>query len=494
MIVKLKRFADSRWSTHLLLSIIFFCTFVLSFFFVKSEDDFTYLEKFNVLDSIFISLRFGNGRYLGNFLCRFFINRELADKLVRTLCYCSIILLSSLFTVGYKKRALIVSALLFGGIGKNIFSQVFVWGSGFYNYTPPIALMLLGIYLLKRYYFSEIVGKRFLCISLFAIGFCQQLFIENCTTINVLISLAIVCVVSRNKNNSKKPAVVYCSASFLGAGVMFFLPSILGVSYKMKPYRDIIGFSEYLSNGIENAVRILNDLSEQTMLWIFVSVSCMLLMKLNSDTFRKSGIIVKIYLCLFPALSFVQSINHNVTIFLIVDALFVVYCVCLFCVILRLLGKKNRQLIFSVVALAVISLLQLLIIKPCRARCIFLPYVILSLLVIWGLERLIVNMDKVKRYITFIGSLCLVFIYGILLFIYVNIWNVNNAKLDYIDKQMDEQKTTITLIRLPFEDWVHCGNESYVYPIRFNYGNPDEMSFAFIDYDEYISSVDIENK
>ena len=381
----------SNKSTHLLFLLMAVGIFVLSLFFIKSEDDFTYLEKFSALDSVFISLRFGNGRYLGNFFCRFLINRFLLDRIVRTLCFCTIVLFSALLTGGYKKRILLLSCLLYLGMSNDMFSQVFTWGSGFYNYTPPIAIMLVSLYFVKKCYENDAKHTKIIGLFLLTTGFCQQLFIENCTTINVLISGFIFFVAFRKKLQNRKTIGLYFFGSIFGAAVMFLLPSAMGVSYKMKQYRAINSISEYCSNALENAVRIMNDLSEQAILWLLVSILILALLKNRKTSFKQSSLllnIIKGYVAVYPVFSLIQMLNHNVTVFLIIDAAFVLYCCLIVFVIIKASDEKHKKVVIGVLGLTVLSLLQLLIIKPCRARCVFLPYVVLALLFLIAFEKL----------------------------------------------------------------------------------------------------------
>ena len=67
------------------------------------------------------------------------------------------------------------------------------------------------------------------------------------------------------------------------------------------------------------------------------------------------------------------------------------------------------------------------------------------------------------------------------------VWRVNNVKMAYIREQLAEGKTTIEVIKLPFGRWIHNPDFSASNKQDFNQGNPDEMEFVFIDYDEYKS-------
>ncbi|MBQ4104899.1 MAG: hypothetical protein IJC86_00730 [Clostridia bacterium] len=484
---KIDKFIKSSLSTNLLFAIMVASVFVLSLFFVKTEDDYTLTEKYKFIHAALHSLRFGNGRYLGNFFVRFFLNREMVDKICRSVCYCAVILLTALLTDGYRKRALIFSYILYMGMGTEIYSQVFVWGHGFYNFTPPIVIMLFSVYLLKRFYDSDGSKSFFLSCLLAVMGFCQQLFAENCTTVNLLISGIILVFVIRNKYLHKMPSIVYFVLSVFGAMVMFLLPELMGVSYKMDSYRGIHGISEYMCNGVENMVRILNDMSSQVILWLLFSIVFTILIRQKELNIKRNCGFAQVYLLLFPILSLVQSLNSSVAVHLIIDAVFVGYCVLLVHLVFELANKELRTKCLIMLTVTTLSMLQLLVVKPCRARCLFLPYVLLVIVLLSIGKELFSKLNYVTVFrTTFVGVVACVLICGLLIFIHVNIWKVNNVRVEYANEQIANGLTKVEIINLPYSRWLHYGNESYAYGYTFNQGNKDEMLFTYIDYDEYL--------
>ena len=57
---------------------------------------------------------------------------------------------------------------------------------------------------------------------------------------------------------------------------------------------------------------------------------------------------------------------------------------------------------------------------------------------------------------------------------------------------MSQHKTTIEMIELPNDNWLVDANNTNLNAIVYNYGNPDEMDFVYITYDEYIKKTNID--
>lgn len=480
---------NKGYFTWLLSLIIGIAIFVLCSFFVWTHDDYTVTSSVSISNAFSESLSFGNGRYLGNFFVKLIMSRGVLDVIVRTICIWVLVITSAAIVDKVSVRTIILSSILFLGMGMLIFREVFVWGHGFYNYVPPVTLLMMSVYFLKRYYVYKKQNLILLCVILSVVGFSQQLFSENSTTVNLLVSLLILIIVIKQKLN-KIPAMLYFIFSAIGSAVMFFGPSITGVAYKMDEYRNIDGLMGCVRNALINFAYVLKVLSSSFVFWTIVSAIFVLLFKnTEKGQGRKISILAKGYIVIFPVFSVIQNLGVSAKLHLVIDAMFVVYLFFAAIFMCKLTDRKTKRTLAIFSAIIILSVLQLLVVSPIGARCLFITYTLMSVALVFLCKRVfdLCNIRiSVKSGIA--GTGVLLIIYGVLLTFYINIWQVNCSRIHYAQEQIEKGSTQVEIIKLPYEYFLHYGNESYAYAFSFNQGNRDEMSFTYIDYEDYLKT------
>lgn len=486
---KLIKFTNSIYSTHLIVLGIFLSVFMLNLFFIWTHDDYTTVGIYTFKESFEKSLYFGNGRFLGNLFVDFIMCRGIIDKIVRTVVISSIIITSATIIDGYRKRSLILSFLLYIGVGHEIFKQTYVWGHGFYNYAPPVLFLLLTILLLKKIYSSQNSKSTILWyIPLVVCGISQQLFAENSTTINLLISLMILVYVIYTKKK-KMAAMVNFISNSIGAGIMFLLPQLLGVAEKMDEYRGgLNSFTDYLMNAVRNALTMIYVLSIQLVLFEVIAV--LLIAMLAKKKLLKNKlhtIFLSMYLVAMPVFTYFR-ISSGMLWSVIYAASFAMYLIVISVLLVKTGFIKAKKVSVVLAVIAVLSLGQLLIVTPIGARCMFITYALMVAIVLL-LQKYTFNMldtDTVNKLVSLIAGFSVI-VYTFVLITFINISKLNEIRIDYVEKQLSEGKTTINLIKIPDELWVHLPNELYAYKYTFNQGDSKEMTFTLIDYEEYLA-------
>ncbi|MDO4943790.1 MAG: hypothetical protein Q4E74_01160 [Ruminococcus sp.] len=81
-------------------------------------------------------------------------------------------------------------------------------------------------------------------------------------------------------------------------------------------------------------------------------------------------------------------------------------------------------------------------------------------------------------------------VYTFLAVIHWDIFVENSARIKYAQQQLAEGKTDIELIIISNDKWVWHPNYVYAYPNYFNNGNPNEMKFTFISYEDYLKKIE----
>lgn len=486
---KIINFSNSIYSTHLIVIGIFLSVFMLNLFFIWTHDDYTTVGIYSFKEAFEKSLYFGNGRFLGNLFVDFIMCRSIIDKIVRTVVISSIIITSATIIDGYRKRSLILSFLLYIGVGNEIFKQTYVWGHGFYNYAPPVLFLLLSILLLKKIYSSNNSKSTILCyITLVVCGVSQQLFAENSSTINCLIALIILVYVIYTKKEKLASVVNFISAS-VGAGIMFLVPEILDVADKMNEYRGgLNSIKDYAINGVRNALTMINVLSSQIVIFEVIAILLIaMLVKKNLIKGKVHIILLSVYLVANPIFIYFR-ISSGMLFRAIYAALFILYLIVISVSLIKLEAIKEKKVIIVLAAIAVLSLGQLLIVTPIGPRCMFITYALMVSIVLilqkYVFEKLESNtVNKLKGIVISFS----VVVYTCILITFISISKLNDIRIDYVQKQLSQGKTTIELIRIPNEQWVHLPNELYAYKYTFNQGDSKEMNFTLIDYEEYLA-------
>lgn len=422
-----------KLNVNIFMGLVFVLIFMLSLLFINIDDDLYYANFpiHNIVGALKWSLKFGNGRFLGNFLVEIFLYRFWIDKLIRTICIGSIIMLSAKLTDNYNIKGLSLSFLLYIGLNRQIFREVYSWGHGFYNYVPPVTLLLLGVWLLKKYYSETLkINKVLFCAIMAVVGFSQQLFVENSSTINLLCALGILCAVMYKKLE-KMPAIIYLIFNSLSGAIMFILPYILGVSHKMDGYRLPLTAERFKVNIIEVIVNLLSI----PLVWI---------------------LLILIYICRRTHKKLPQGTE----------------------ILLLLSGASVGQLFFAI---------------PTGNRCLFITYTLMSLIILNSAKEFIYLCFSKKALIKVLLIITLalsIVVYTFLAVIHWDIFVENSARIKYAQQQLAEGKTDIELIIISNDKWVWHPNYVYAYPNYFNNGNPNEMKFTFISYEDYLKKIE----
>ncbi len=489
---------------------IFVLTAVLSYYCVWTHDD--YMTNYGTIGSLWkTALYFGNGRYLGNFLVDFCLSHKALDVVTRSAVITGIIALLAAVPAKLSLRTLSFSFALFFGFGNFILREAFFWGHGFYNYVPPVFLGLLALAILKGYYIQGNVRHRTLKIVFLAIlGFSQQFFAENFTCVILLISIAMFVLVVRKKQ-PKGMMLAYLIGACAGAIVMFALPEIMQVTHKMIEYRGrglgADSLTEFIAQFIEHLRECFNALVPMFPVWTALSYGLLRITKSYSGAsacLRRAKPLFYAVFVLQPLCSVVYffiserkfkeripltdlhipDLTEKIySVFFIV--LFLYLLVAAFALLRNEQLKVSRGFCGGLILLCLASVGELLIITVMGPRCLFLTACILSVLLIHLYDR----EALLGPGTTVCASVCGVAFSVVLIFFMRSVSRVNNVKMTYAQRQLDEGKTVIELIRLPHREWLTSPDETYANGYFFNNGQVKPADdYVFITYEEYLQT------
>ena len=240
--------------------IIFLASFALYSFIAYcspfTSDDYEFSAySFSFSELLNYVLHYGNGRFLGNISTLLIINNRFAQVVVKAAMMSSIIVLIPKVLGTTSPLAYLSSLLLFVGMSPRIVAQTFTWTSGFNNYTPPIFLSLLILYLFQMPRFRQGKYPLLLFPLVFLLGVSSQLYSEHTTITNICLAFFVLIHALRQKTHHVSLAVTWLTSALIGALIMFAIPRIFYVADNYSEgYRQLHmnGLFDCISTAVEN--------------------------------------------------------------------------------------------------------------------------------------------------------------------------------------------------------------------------------------------------
>lgn len=183
-----------------------------------------------------------NGRVLGNVLAYTAGSRPLVRDAMRTLFTLLLIdlLARTARLEGWQGVLLCAAGVL--AVPREMFAQIYPWSAGFFNYVPPVVMLLACLVLTRavpeggRMEESPARGT-----ALFLLGFGQQLFIENNTLCALCLSLALAVWYRLERRRLSPCLLAFFLGCALGAGLLFASPSYRLISGTDGAYQSGLG-------------------------------------------------------------------------------------------------------------------------------------------------------------------------------------------------------------------------------------------------------------
>jgi len=430
-----------------------------------------------------------NGRLLGNMLAALLGGHAILRCLFKalTLWFISIIVyrLSNIRSAWF--YPLVLSVIV--AVPFSIFAQVYAMAAGFYNYVPGILLIMLYIYTIQPLLKSSTktppkiseVAAFFSCLA-------AQLFVENVTCANIVITVFIVVYYRIHFGKWSRITILGMTAAVLGAFIMFSAP----VYWNGKGNYQSIGISLLLSNYIK-----VSDGAILGYLPLFLTINGLVLFQLGRLECRQSWMIIPLVVIIAGAsVYFIVTRNlfgndislENSMKKIALDMLIFLGWLSAVSVILILNQRQKGDNIETIIFwLAAVSLdLPLLVVSPLNARCYFGSYLFLLLLVF----RLFDECELVEHanlkllrsfYLTVSG--CVLIFY---LLIFTKIAAVTAIREEQISLQMQSRAQVISLPAYPFSEII-CEPDSQKLGILYYYEKPYDITFSYTPFYRWTS-------
>lgn len=239
----------ARRGQALCLAVLFGCLFLLCWLFPLVGDDWfrealgaSIHSPWDLFREIAARWATVNGRIMGNLLAYAAGSRPLLREGMRALFALALTVLLAR-TAGLDSwRGLLVCAAGLLALPREMFCQIWPWAAGFFNYVPPVVL-LLGCLVLVRPVLdgSPLRESPARTAALFLLGVCQQLFVENDTLYALWAALVLLVWYQLEQHRWSPCLSALFAGCVLGAALLFASPSYRLIAVGEGAYRAGLG-------------------------------------------------------------------------------------------------------------------------------------------------------------------------------------------------------------------------------------------------------------
>ena len=468
-------------------TVTFFVLFCLFWKLPLISDDFEFADLVRTKSFREIAnyiLFYGNGRFLGNTLSIMLVNANVVvSAAIKAIAVLGITVLLPRVLNIRSISGFLLSFVLILGVAPQIYAQVFVWTSGFVNFTFSVFLSLLCVYLIESSNGQSVVRKTLLTV----LGTACQLFVEHVSIINIIVAVIMVWYFYRRDIVKRDAALAWLAGCMLGAVLMLMLPHIFYLEEnRTQGYREVHTDSiTSMFRSIINSLRLMIvTLSRCTLLFFVTSCFGWLIHRKSHN--RYCFFARAVYL-MFPVVSMLFSIREGIWIPAIVryGAIYggmLVYCLVLAIDVLKIADKNTKTFLIRLVFLAVLSAAPFLIVTPFGERCLFLAY---SFLAMFAIKALFYAVSY--HQIRFFKGIWLLAVCSIILSVFlcletINVRKWNTARNDYIEACMASGKESICIYEIPSAYYFQtCLIDRWYY-----YESWHDISFEILEYDAWL--------
>lgn len=437
-----------------------------------------------------------NGRLLGNGFSKGFGCSELFRELAR--CGIILVILLQLCSAA-KVRSLVPYAaalVLTIAVPTELYAQSYAWAAGFFNYVPPLAVILAYILRTDRV-LREGKDPVWLGLCMLLMHFAGQLFVENVTIGMCLLTGGVFLwylVCRRRFSWSLGGALL---GSILGCAVMFAAPGYSNVN--QEGYRQVSATFEELMKVVKSNFSVITQyLTEDNWLIIvpLTALSILLLLRSGQKGFVRRAALLGLMICpayfyahhqvlaKMPYAEWVAELSFWLDI-----AANLVYLLSVLAAVLLGLEDPSRKCRAVLCICAVPAVFgPLVIVYPIGPRCLYIPYMLLvCLLLILACEVWDHQQEPVRRTLlvpVLAAAACVLTVY-----LWIAVWNghCEQVRTNQIESAMASGASSVELPSFPYPQFVHNPNGS-VMQYYYYTETPGDLEFHFIEYrDWYLS-------
>lgn len=444
-----------------------------------------------------------NGRYLGHLMVIICMQSKILCAIIRALIIWLIMILSCEIIKGRFKAAYAIIYMYILAVPKEIFSESYSWAAGFFNYVPPVMLILLYLYMLhSRPGKKTVIYQIGKAICALAIGICGQLYAENITIYVLMMSFVImVYYIKENQERALIP-IVYAVGAIIGTCLMFASPAYRTVADGTDTYRTA---PQGLMGVVQIARENWGEISRYTirgniLLLLTVTAVCLILLYKESEAVGGKYIILRIinsgvltgtiaYFFSSMFLGWDEKIQQYTAFFFLDLFMCILFIVCVLITIIFFVEdnkEKTRSLFFLISAFILVG--PLLFVQPIGPRCFYASY-ILTVIAVLNLGFYLIKRQKriLQRIIIplYVLAGCVTLYY---LYIFTNMAEVEKERDAYIVERMKEGDRVIVVPEFPYSDYLHEPHSQKI-GLEYYYKDVRDIEFDFVPYSQWKNTV-----
>lgn len=476
-------------SVYALFGIIFCVLFALFMIFPITGDDWfredlgrSVISIGNLFEKVAEKYTSTNGRIMGNILAYSAGSRPILKVLYEA--FFTVLLIFGVckaLSVSSAAGILTAFAATFA-LPLDLFKEIYPWAAGFFNYLPPVSLLLLAFYLMDKEFRTTEKHSFLNYTAVFFLVLLSQLFMENYTLYTVCAGIAILfyCLIAKNK----APAALYAFiiGAFLGAAVLLLSPSYKAVASTGGAYQSGLagGIGGLIHSAKENHYTVFHNLVSGNPV-IFLSITALS----GIAAFKSSGTRGKISLaaflpaavcCIYFILRYffnLFTVEGYVNSALCILWLAAVSVLCLSAIDDKLLSLKALYFTLS----ACVAAAPLLFVSPIGPRCLFMSYVFLVIAA--GCFVPIALGDGIDSYKALIISAAIsIAIVFMCAYVYLPMRTSQTEREELILAAMEEGTDSVTVPVLPNGKYV-WEPDTYKMEYYYYYETPGDLDIIF---------------
>lgn len=394
-----------------------------------------------------------NGRILGNLLSMLWIG-PLSRVLVRILSFGSLFLFFWKWTEtrGDIAFAATLSAVLLLPI--EVFRETWVWNAGFYNYIPPLVLLLFAVLLYMKTPNSSAFGMLFLQFTLFLSA---SLFMENITIFGFLLGLGML---GHRIYKKGRPwiALVGFLGALLGSVIMFSSPVYHRVAADADGYRTMaMSMQGLLSTVKGNWAMFSKFLLAGNPLFIVASSVFFLKQSLQDERGRRGDLLlILIHFLMGAGLFYWGNFARDLQMPLLNLLLHLVYYLLLLYFGYRFLGRGEWFGFFVLVMSMALLMGPLMIVTPVGARNFFSP-ALLHMMILAYLYRMPGRLTTGEKQLVRWVLISLILIRSVFFLIaYTSNYQIYLERIELVRTAIEEKRAEVTVPAYPYPQYIHA--------------------------------------
>lgn len=425
-----------------------------------------------------------NGRILGNILAYSAGGRKVLREVMRSAFTLGTIYITARH-MGFRSfwGVLVTTAALLA-LPLEMFRQIYPWAAGFFNYVPPVLMVLTAFWLLRPVFDGGLIRESVpRGAAVFLLGFGAQLFMENNTLYALWAGLVLVVWYDLREKRLSPTALAFFLGTAAGAALLFLSPAYGLVM------QDEGGYATGLTGGLSGLLATLRANQEEVLRCLiagcpvfYVSLTVLALVAFARARRRwfdilAAGVLVlgSVYFAFFRG-----AVNWMWTTALVV----VLWGFALLLACWRWLpqgGGRNRAIFFLVSA--GVAAFPLLFVQPIGPRCLYLSYV--CLLITAGGFLTILPLEKVPVPAAAAASCLLAgVVLGHCLWIFTPIHTLEVERDAILVEAMDRGETQVTLPAYPHGEYMWDGDSNKVQS-RYYYETPGDLIVTYVPAAEW---------